>query len=105
MHPAIESFNPIGNAVPLNTSTVSANVQLPSRNQDENRQLQVSNSSTAWMFVKQGKDNTVSATADVDYAVAPGAVVVITLDNNTTWVAAVLSTGTGKAYFHIGQGV
>ena len=105
MHPAYESFNPIGVAALINTTVASAQVSLPDRNRDENRQLQIANNSASWMFVKQGKDNTVVAVVDVDYAVAPGSVVVITLDNNTTNIAAVLATGTGKAYFHIGQGV
>jgi hypothetical protein len=109
MQPAIEAFYPAGAAVVLVTSTTTAEVQLPvlpSRvSASEVRQLQIANNSTSWLFIKQGSVSGNSAVVKVDYPVAPGAVVVITLRNDTTYIAGILLAGVGEAYLQLGGGL
>lgn len=112
MHPANESFFPAGrgNTVTIAASAAAAEAILPDRNRDENRQLQVANSTASWAFIRQntaptGTNNNIAAVADVDYPVAPGSVVVITLLNDCTYISAILTAGTGKIYLNIGEGV
>lgn len=74
-------------------------------------QAQIYNESTsAVAFIAFGNDNTVGAstgsasTYTADYPVAPGAVVVVTIPDGATWVAAKLSTGTGNVLVTPGVG-
>jgi hypothetical protein len=105
MIPQQQAFYPT-RLVPVLAATVaSAEVALPSRNVVENQQLQIGNASTAWAFVKQGFASGTVAVANVDYAVAPGSVVAITINQNTTHIAAVLSAGAGNIYMTLGGGL
>jgi hypothetical protein len=76
------------------------------------KQVQVYNSSTtgtAFVLFCSSSSCTASAgstgTSTADYPVAPGSVVVMTVPNNTTYAAAILSTGSATLYFTPGVGL
>lgn len=75
-------------------------------------QVQVYNASTAVAFVSfctQSSGCTASSggagLATADYPIGPGAVIVVTVPANSTFVAGILSTGSGAVYFTPGIGL
>jgi hypothetical protein len=73
-------------------------------------QLEVYNSGAATVFLRKGKDATVTASAsNPDKPIAPGATEVLTVNNDPTspitHIAAVTATGSADIYFTVGAGL
>lgn len=72
------------------------------------RQIQIANLSTSWAYVNFGVfGNMVAATVAASYPVAPGSVVVVTVDAEVTGASVILGTAaaTGNVIFTRGEGL
>lgn len=90
------------NSVTVAASTVAAaSARIPFGGE----QIQIANTSTAWAFVNFGVlGAVVAATAAASYPVAPGTVVVVTVDTEVSGASVILATGTGDVIFTRGRG-
>ena len=71
-------------------------------------QVQIANQTAAWAYVNFGTSgNVVAATVAASYPVAPGAVVVVTVDDEVTGVSVILAAGAtaGSVTFTCGNGL
>jgi|SRR6185437_16390339 hypothetical protein len=73
-------------------------------------QLEVYNSGAVAVFVRKGKDATVTASSsNPDKPIAPGAVEVLTINNDAaspvTHIAAVAASGSADIYLTVGAGI
>lgn len=108
---ASSPFLPQGNGVALAVSTTTANIAMP--NPTAPALVATNPSTTSAMWVNWGTTNAVTAafpaagntTGAPGIAVAPGAQVSIGTNGLAAYVAAVLATGAGTAYFSPGDGV
>ena len=93
-------------SVTISATTSAASAALPITSTD---QVQIANQTTAWAFVNFGLNTTqlVAATAAASYPVAPGAVVVVTLDSEVAAVSCILAAGgtAGNVTFTLGNGL
>jgi hypothetical protein len=100
-------FQPLGKTSAVSASTTSASIQLSV----VANQVQVANPTTGVAFVIFCSTSVCTAaagsggTSTSDYPVAAGATIVLTVPNNTTWAAVILSTSTGLVYLTPGQGL
>jgi len=70
------------------------------------KQLQVSNTTSAWAYINCGPLNTVAAaTVAASYPVAPGTVITMTINGLSTGVTVILGSGSGNVIFTRGQGL
>lgn len=70
------------------------------------QQIQIANQGTTWAFVNFGIfGNIAAATVATSYPVAPGAVVVVTVDKEVTGATVILASGTGNVTFTRGEGL
>jgi hypothetical protein len=70
------------------------------------KQIQVSNTSAGWAYINCGPLATVAAaTVAASYPVAPGTVIVMTINGLSTGVTVILGTGSGNVVFTRGQGL
>lgn len=89
--------------VNIPATTASANVQVQPSGVNA-RHVRIYNSGSVTAFIKEGQDNTVSASAAVDFPVGPGRDIVIS--SRSTWMAAVTgAAGTCTVYFTPGEGL
>ena len=89
------------------TDAAGNSPRLPGVDSNNFRQIQIANISTSWAWVSFGVFGAVrAAVAGVDYPVAPGAVVVVTVHPEVTGASAVLQTAaaTGNMAFTRGSG-
>jgi hypothetical protein len=70
-------------------------------------QLQIANTSGAWAYVNFGNVGigVTAATVAAGYPVAPGAVVVVSVDPEVNGASVILGTGTGTVVFTRGEGL
>jgi hypothetical protein len=69
-------------------------------------QMQIANTTTGWAYVNFGVFGAVAAaTVATGYPVAPGAVVVVSVQPEVTGADVILSTGTGSVIFTRGEGI
>lgn len=69
-------------------------------------QIQISNTTASWCYVNFGVFGSVTAaTVASSYPVAPGAVVVVSVDNEVNAASVILATGTGNVIFTRGEGL
>ena len=100
---------PPSNTVSITPTTSSNNVALSLQavlSVAPNGSLRIVNNSGGLAYIKQGADNTVVAAA-TDIPILSGEIEVIGLRPETTYIAAVLATGTatGAIYFSTGEGI
>jgi hypothetical protein len=93
----------------MGTTDAPANSpRFPGTDNNASTQIQIANISTSWAWVSFGVFGSVTAAAaGVGYPVAPGAVVVVTVDPEVTGASAVLQTAaaTGNMTFTRGEGL
>jgi hypothetical protein len=100
-----------GTLVPSVTVTASAGAAsasdaLPPQNSGGSA-LQIANqATTAWAYINFGKHGSVdAATVAASYPVAPGAVVVVSVDQEVTGASIILSAGSSNVVLTRGNGV
>ncbi len=105
-------FTPLSKTSWLATSTTSASIALGGLSAPQPvTEVEVGNNSSAWAFVIACSSSSCTASAGAagtstsDYFIAPGADKVLTVPAGTTYVAAVLATGTGILYVTSGVGL
>ena len=88
------------------TTSSQATVVFPGSVTNYKQQIQIANQSASWAFVNFGAvGNVAAATVAASYPVAPGAVVVVTVDKEVTGATVILATGTGNVTFSRGEGL
>ena len=99
---------PFGNlyaSVTVAASTSAAAGILPT---SSTNQLQIANTTNGWAYVNFGPaGNVTAATVAASYPVAPGGVVVITVDDEVNGVSVILAAGatSGSVTFTCGNGL
>jgi hypothetical protein len=89
------------------TTTHAASGQFPGTG-GQFLQVQIANLTTSWAYVQFGVyGNVTAATVATGYPVAPGSVVVVTVNNEVSGADVILdsSGGTGNVIFTVGQGI
>lgn len=88
------------------TASSQATAVFPGSTTNYKQQIQIANQGTTWAFVNFGIfGNIAAATVAASYPVAPGAVVVVTVDKEVTGATVILASGTGNVTFTRGEGV
>jgi hypothetical protein len=99
-----------GTALVTTTGTPSGLTYIANAT-SSSKQVQVYNSTAQAAFVIACLTSSCTAsvgsagTSTTDYPVAPGAVIVMTIPTNSTYVAVILTSGTGAVYFSYGVGL
>jgi len=90
----------------ISGTTSSVSGSLPGIANSDLNQIQIANTSSAWAYVNFGRNTTEipAATVAASYPVAPGSVVVVTVNSEVGAAAVILSTGTGNVIFTRGAG-
>lgn len=88
--------------VSLAVTNASGNVQVQPSGVNA-RHVRVYNSGLVDVFIKEGPDNTVTASAATDYPIAAGTVEVIS--SRSAYIAAITASGTATVYFTPGEGL
>lgn len=96
--------------VTANNSSATASTAIPGVTPNTNTQIQIANKSTSWAHVNFGvlRLTVTEATVATGYPVAPGAVVVVTVDPEVDGASVILdaaSTGSSDVIFTRGGGV
>ena len=69
-------------------------------------QLQIANTTLSWAYVNVGRlGDLTAATVAASYPVAPGTVVVVTVDQEVSGASVILASGAGNVIFTRGNGV
>lgn len=70
-------------------------------------QIQISNTTSAWAYVNFGvlALGIANATTASSYPIAPGSVVVVSVNSEVTGASVILSTGSGNVIFTRGEGL
>lgn len=95
--------NAVGTLAPSTTITASVAaatnaVAFAGAQTNYQQQLQIANTTTAWAYVNFGQVGAVvAATVAASYPVAPGAVVVVTVDKEVTAASVILGSAPGTA--------
>ena len=90
------------------TDAATASAKFSGTNDNNYVQIQIANLSTSWAYVSFGVFGAVvAATAAASYPVAPGAVVVVSVDKEVTGASVILGTAaaTGNVIFTRGEGI
>lgn len=88
------------------TAASQATAVFPGTQTNYKQQIQIANQATVWAFVNFGVfGNIAAATVAASYPVAPGAVVVVTVDKEVTGATVILASGTGNVTFTRGEGL
>jgi glucose/arabinose dehydrogenase len=88
------------------TAASSASAVFPGSIPSYKQQIQIANQATVWAFVNFGVfGNIAAATVAASYPVAPGAVVVVTVDKEVSGATVILASGTGNVTFTRGEGL
>jgi len=95
--------------VTASSSSATASGVIAGANPNGNNQIQIANKTTAWAHVNFGVLGAITAaTVAAGYPVAPGAVVVVTVDPEVDGASVILdaaSTGSSNVIFTRGAGV
>jgi hypothetical protein len=108
--------NAVGTLAPSTTvaatnasATPSTAFSGNSQSANYQQQIQIANTTTAWAYVNFGvlsaSQAVTAATVATGYPVAPGAVVVVTVDKEVNAASVILATGTGNVVFSRGEGL
>jgi hypothetical protein len=103
-------FQPLAKTSWVAASGTSASIAIANPT-SSSKQVQVYNSTAQAAFVIACLTSSCTAsvgsagTSTTDYPVAPGAVIVMTIPTNSTYVAVILTSGTGAVYFSYGVGL
>lgn len=90
------------------TDAPSNSPRFPGTDKNASTQIQIANISSSWAWVNFGVfGNVAAAAAGISYPVAPGAVVVVSVDPEVTGASVVLQTAaaTGNMAFTRGEGL
>lgn len=89
------------------TAASAATAVFPGSTTNYKQQIQIANQSTFWAYVNFGVfGNIAAATVAGSYPVAPGSVVVVTVDKEVSGATVILAaTGTGSVTFSRGEGL
>ncbi len=88
------------------TAASQATAVFPGTLTNYKQQIQIANQGTTWAFVNFGIfGNIAAATVLGSYPVAPGAVVVVTVDKEVGGATVILASGTGNITFTRGEGL
>lgn len=89
------------------TSAVASAQFAGSADRNSFTQIQIANTSAAWAYVNFGNKlgTLTAATVASHYPVAPGAVVVVSVNPEVSCASVILSTGTGNVIFTRGEGI
>src|SRR5277367_2119381 len=101
----VAPFGTLYASVTVAASTSAASGLLPI---SSTNQVQIANTTGAWAYVNFGPGaNVVAATVAASYPVAPGGVVVVTVDDEVTGVSVILAAGaaSGSVTFTCGNGL
>lgn len=88
--------------------TATSSAKFPGTNDNTYVQFQIANLSTSWAYVSFGQFGAVvAATVAASYPVAPGSVVVVSVDPEVTGASVILGTAaaTGNVIFTRGEGI
>lgn len=91
------------------TSTAVASTVFPGTTDNNYVQIQIANTSAQWAYVNfgvlLGGQVVTPATVASSYPVAPGAVVVVSVDKEVNAASVILASGTGNVIFTRGEGL
>jgi hypothetical protein len=88
------------------TAASQATAIFPGSVTNYKQQIQIANQAATWAYVNFGVfGNVAAATVATSYPVAPGAVVVVTVDKEVTGATVILASGTGNVTFTRGEGL
>jgi hypothetical protein len=88
------------------TASAQPSGQLGSTNGNAFCQIQIANTSAAFAYVNFGQLGAVTAaTVAAGYPIAPGSVVVVSIDSEVTGASVILASGTGNVVFTRGEGL
>lgn len=97
--------NNLANSVTLAATAAAAPVTLTApASRIGNNQLMISNTASTWAYVNLGTAALNAATVANSMPVAPGAMVVVTIDPTVTTASVILASGTGNVTFTAGEG-
>lgn len=88
--------------------TATASARFPGTDNNNYVQMQIANLSTSWAYVNFGIfGNVTAATVATGYPVAPGTVVVVSVDKEVAGSSVILGTAaaTGNVIFTRGEGI
>ncbi len=104
--PVPGSLQPSVTVAAVDTATASA--KFAGTNDNTYVQIQIANLSTSWAYVNFGQFGAVvAATVAASYPVAPGSVVVVSVDPEVTGASVILGTAaaTGNVILTRGEGI
>lgn len=89
------------------TSSAVASTVFPGTTDNAFVQIQIANTSAQWAYVNFGvlALTVTAATVAGSYPVAPGSVVVVTVDKEVNAASVILASGTGNVIFTRGEGI
>lgn len=91
--------------VAATTSNVNSTV-FPGTQSNGVCQIQIANTTSAWAYVNFGVVGVLAAaTVAASYPVAPGSVVVVSVNSEVTGASVILGTGSGNVIFTRGEGL
>jgi hypothetical protein len=118
--PMYQRYNPVGPVqstirpsvtVAATNASATASTVFPGGNQNDKNQIQIANKTSAWAHVNfgvlEGGRTVTAATVAADYPVAPGAVVVVTVDPEVNAASVILdaaAAGSTSVIFTRGAG-
>lgn len=89
------------------TAAAVASTIFPGTNNNNYVQIQIANTSAQWAYVNFGvlALTVPAATVATGYPVAPGSVVVVSVDKEVDAASVILASGTGNVTFTRGEGI
>ncbi len=108
-NPAVASGGSLQPSVTVAATDASgASAKFSGVNENTYVQIQIANQTTSWAYVNFGQFGAVAAaTVAASYPVAPGSVVVVSVDPEVTGASVILGTAaaTGNVVFTRGEGI
>lgn len=92
----------------IGVDTATASAKFPGTDNNNYCQIQIANLSTSWTYVNFGVfGNVTAATVSASYPVAPGSVVVVSVDKEVSGCSVIHGTAaaTGNVIFTRGEGI
>lgn len=87
------------------TAAAAPSAIFPGVDRNNYVQIQIANQGTTWAFVNFGVFGAVTpATVAASYPVAPGSVVIVSVDPEVTGASVILASGTASVTFTRGEG-
>lgn len=107
-HSALGGVAPFGSLFASVTVAASTSAAAGVLMNTSTNQVQIANQTSAWAYVNFGPaGNVTAATVAASYPVAPGGVVVVTVDDEVNGVSVILAAGgtAGSVTFTVGNGL